>query len=103
MYLTHGSVVGGYAGDDEHQVEGDDELEDERLHVGARRHRPEEAPVPAAEQQTQRPARQRRAQHLGHDVRRHLHQLKELMSDHCNFSTRETYATFLLEKHKVKI
>ncbi len=68
---THSSVVGGDAGDDEHEVESDDELHRQRLHVGPGRRRPEEVLRRAAEQRPQRRARRRRAGHLRRRVRRH--------------------------------
>ena len=50
---AYGSVVRGDAGDDEHEVEGDDELDDERLRVRPRRHRPEEVLPRVPEEQPQ--------------------------------------------------
>jgi len=69
---AYGSVVRGDARDDEHEVEGDDELDDERLHVGARRDGPEEVLPGVPEQQPQRQARRRGAHHLRRRVRGHL-------------------------------
>ena len=69
---AYGSVVRGDAGDDEHEVEGDDELDDQRLHVRPRRHRPEEVLPRVPEQQPQRQAGGRRAHHLRRRVHRHL-------------------------------
>jgi hypothetical protein len=70
---AYGSVVRGDAGHDEHEVEGDDELDDQRLHVGPRRHRAEEVLPRVPEQQPQRQARRRRPHDLRRRVSRHLH------------------------------
>lgn len=69
---TYCSVVRGDAGDDEHEVECGDDLDDERLHLGARGQRAGEVLVPAAEHEAQRPGGERGAQHLRQHVRRQL-------------------------------
>lgn len=69
MAAIYRLVIGGDSHDDEHEVEGDDELDDERLRVGAARQRGRHGRVPAAEHEPQHHARRRGGGRLRQRVR----------------------------------